>query len=380
MSYRFLIACGGTGGHLAPGIALAEALQARGHATTLFISEKKVDARLCGQYPKLTAVPVPGAPFGWKPRVFLRFAWNQAKGLRFSVSFLRRYQPQAIIGFGGFTNAAVVVAGSWLHVPVALHEANRIPGRAIRLLSRFSHRLYLPPGVRLPGRLGLLVRHTGLPVRSEVKRLPRAEARAILGVEPMQKLLVLIGGSQGSGPLNRWVEANLEALAREGIQVWCVTGLGKGEAQVRELRSKTDAVVRAWFEPFTDRVGALFSAADLVVSRAGAGTLAELVRCETPAILIPYPFAANDHQRANAMHFEQQGGGVVIPETALGTLKQEVMDVLFNDSLVNKFRSNLRRMSEENTVETMVRDLEELAGRGKSTGHPRPADTYHAVT
>jgi len=376
MSYKFLIACGGTGGHLAPGIALAEALQARGHTTTLFISEKKVDARLCGQYPKLTAIPVPGAPLGWRPAEFFRFIWYQGKGLRFSLAFVRKYRPHAVVGFGGFTNTGIVLAGWCQDVPVALHEANRIPGRAIRFLSRLAARLYLPPGVRLPGRLGLLVRHTGLPVRAEVQRIHRIEARAILGVDPLQKLLVIIGGSQGSGPLNRWVEANLEALAREGIQVWCVTGLGKGEAQVRELRTKRGATVRAWFEPFTDRVGALFSAADLVVSRAGAGTLAELVRCETPAILIPYPFAANNHQQANAQHFEQQGGGVVIAETAIATLKQEVADVLFNDSLVNKFRGNLRRMSEENTIETMVRDLEELARRDQSDGQPKASDAF----
>jgi len=379
LSCKFLIACGGTGGHLAPGIALAEALQTRGHATILFISEKKVDARLCGKYPNLTAVPVPGAPFNWRPVQLFHFGWQQVKGLRFSLNYVRHYRPDAIVGFGGFTNTGIVLAGRLRAVPVALHEANRVPGRAIRLLSRIARRLYLPPGVRLPGRLGLLVRHTGLPVRSEVRRMPRAEARAILGVDPLQKLLVIVGGSQGSGPLNAWVEANLEPLAREGVQVWCVTGLGKGEAQVRELRTNTGAVIRAWFEPFTDRVGALFSAADLVLSRAGAGTLAELVRCETPAILVPYPFAANDHQRANALHFEQQGGGVVVPETALATLRQEVTDVLFNDWLINKFRGNLRRMAEENTIETMVRDLESLArrdppgGQSKSTNALLPA-------
>jgi UDP-N-acetylglucosamine--N-acetylmuramyl-(pentapeptide) pyrophosphoryl-undecaprenol N-acetylglucosamine transferase len=379
MSFKFLIACGGTGGHLAPGIALADALQARGHTTILFISEKKVDARLCEKYPALTAVPVPGSPFSWRPVRLLRFGWCQVKGLRFSLNYLRQYQPDAIVGFGGFTNTGIVLAGRLRKVPVALHEANRVPGRAIRVLSRIAHRLYLPPGVRLPGRLGLLVRHTGLPVRAEVRRISRTEARAILGVDPLQKLLVIVGGSQGSGPLNRWVDANLEGLAREGVQVWCVTGLGNGEAKVRELQTKSGAVIRAWFEPFTDRVGALFSAADLVLSRAGAGTLAELVRCETPAILVPYPFAANDHQRANALHFEQQGGGVVVHETALATLRQEVSDVLFNDWLINKFRANLRRMAEENTIETMVQDLEALArrdppgGQSKSTNALLPA-------
>ena len=371
MSYKFLIACGGTGGHLAPGIALAEALQARGHTTTLFISEKKVDARLCGQYPKLTAIPVPGAPLGWGPKEFFRFVWYQGKGLRFSLNFVRKFRPDAIVGFGGFTNTGIVLAGRSQDVPVALHEANRIPGRAIRLLSRFAKRLYLPPGVRLPGRLGLLVRHTGLPVRAEVKRMARTDARAILGVDPLQKFLVIIGGSQGSGPLNRWVEANLEALAREGVQVWCVTGLGKHEAQVRELRSKTGAVVRAWFEPFTDRVGALFSAADLVVSRAGAGTLAELVRCEAPAILIPFPQAADNHQLANARHFEQQGGGVVVEQTALPLLRQEVLDTIGNDWLLDKFRANLHRMAGENTVDLLVQDLEALASHQVSERYAR---------
>lgn len=370
MNGKFLIACGGTGGHLAPGIALAEALRARGHEATLFISQKQVDARLCAKYPTLKAIPVPGAPLSWRPRGMLAFLWHQGRGLAFSLNYVRQHRPHVIIGFGGFTNAGVVAAGSFLNIPVALHEANRVPGRAIRFLSRLAHRLYLPPGVRLPGRLGLFVRHTGLPVRSEVKRLPRAEARALLGVDPQQKLLVIIGGSQGAGPLNRWVEANLEPLAAEGAQIWCVTGLGKGDAQVREFRSKHGAVVRAWFEPFTDRVGALFSAADLVVSRAGAGTIAELIRCEMPAILVPYPFAANNHQQANARYFEQQGGGVVIAEAMLGTLKQEVADVLFNEWLLAKFRSNLRRMAEENTIETMVRDLEELARSGAAGETP----------
>jgi UDP-N-acetylglucosamine--N-acetylmuramyl-(pentapeptide) pyrophosphoryl-undecaprenol N-acetylglucosamine transferase len=368
---RFLIACGGTGGHLAPGIALAEALHARGHTTTLFISEKKVDARLCEHYPHLATVRVPGAPFGWRPDVHLRFHWRQAQGLLHSLRFIREHRPDAIIGFGGFASAGVVMAGKLLGVPVALHEANRIPGLAIRVLSRFSKRLYLPPGVRLPGRLGLVVRHTGLPVRAEVARLPRDQARALLGVDPAQKLLVLFGGSQGSTALNDWLRENVAALASEGVQVWCVTGLGKGEAGVRELHAKNGAIVRAFFEPFTDRVGMLLSAADLVLGRAGAGTLAELVRCETPAILIPYPHAADNHQQANAAYFEQQGGGLALAEHALAGLRQEVLDVIFNDWLLSKFRVNLHRMSQENSIDTIVQDLEDLANRTPPQRHLR---------
>jgi UDP-N-acetylglucosamine--N-acetylmuramyl-(pentapeptide) pyrophosphoryl-undecaprenol N-acetylglucosamine transferase len=368
----FVIACGGTGGHLSPGIALAEALVARGHKATLLISHKKVDSRLSDQYPRLTFERVPGAPFGWSPLVHLRFHWEQTKGLLFSHRLLSRVRPDVIIGFGGFTNAGVVLAGWMRGVPVGLHEANRVPGRAVRLLSRFARRLYLPPGVRLPGRLGLMVRHTGLPVRGEIVRLPRAEARARLGVDPTQKLLVVLGGSQGAGPLNRWVDENLSALAQEGVQVWCVTGLGKGEAAVKAFPGRNGQTVRAWQEAFSDRVGILMSAADLVLSRAGAGTLSELVRCETPAILVPYPHAADNHQQANAVYFEQQGGGLVVKESGLGGLRQEVLDAVFNDWLLNKFRTNLRRMSQENSIEIIVSDLEALA-----TGTPPARHSRH---
>jgi len=378
MGKRFVIACGGTGGHLSPGIALAEALMARGHTVTLFISHKKVDTRLVEKYPHLPAERVPSAPFGWRPDVHLRFHWKQLQGLLFSLRFLRATRPDAIIGFGGFTNAGVVMAGRMRGIPVALHEANRVPGRAVRVLSHFAERVYLPPGVRLPGRRGVAIRHTGLPVRSEIARLPRDEARARLGIDPAQKLLVLLGGSQGSGNLNQWAEQNLAPLAHEGIQVWCVTGLGKGAVGVRESHGKSGQVVRSWFEPFSDRIGVLMSAADLVLSRAGAGTIAELVRCETPAVLIPYPHAADNHQWANAKYFEQQGGGVVVADHALAGLKQEVLDILFNDWLLAKFRTNLHRMSQENSIDTIVHDLEDLASGPPASNNLRSAPAASA--
>jgi UDP-N-acetylglucosamine--N-acetylmuramyl-(pentapeptide) pyrophosphoryl-undecaprenol N-acetylglucosamine transferase len=108
-------------------------------------------------------------------------------------------------------------------------------------------------------------------------------------------------------------------------------------------------------------MGELMSAADLVVSRAGAGTLAELIRCETPAILVPYPQAADNHQQANAAYFERQGGGVVVPQTQLGQLQAEVIDVIFNDWLLRKLRTNLQRMDRANSLEYLLADLETIA-------------------
>lgn len=357
---KFLISCGGTGGHLSPGISLAEGLVQRGHTVQLLISEKRVDARLIEKYPHFSFVRVPGTGFSWNPVKFVRCAISQLKGLRFCRRLLRETRPDAVVGFGGFTSTGVVVAARLQRVPVALHESNRVPGRAIRVLGRFAQRVYLPPGIRLESVGAGRTRHVGLPVRREIARVPQAAARASLGFEQNQKLLVVFGGSQGATVLNEWVRSEFKALAVEGIQVCCITGLDKGRDSVTELHTKHGAPVRAHFMTFCDRVAELLSAADLVVSRAGAGTIAELIRCETPALLVPFPQAADDHQRANAAFFERQGGGLAIEQTRMSSLRAEVLDVIFNDTLLRKFRSNLQRMDRANSLGFMLTDLDEI--------------------
>lgn len=369
---RFLISCGGTGGHLSPGISLAEGLMARGHEATLLISRKKVDARLIEKYPALRFERMPGTPFSWHPVKFATCAFSQTQAVAFCLKLMARRRPDAVVGFGGFTSAPVVLAARLVHVPVALHESNRAPGLAIRVLARLAARVYLPLGIRLSGVGAMALRHVGLPVRREIVRIPRSEARVALGLDPNQKVLAVLGGSQGASVLNGWAHANLEFLASEGIQVYCLTGLDKGAPETRELRSKAGLPVRAVFIPFCDRMAELLCAADLVISRAGAGTLAELIRCETPAILIPYPHASDNHQRLNADFFERQGGGVVVDQAAVGGLRAEVVDAIFNDWLLQKFRGNLRRMDRANSLETILRDLEALAGSEPPGGAAHP--------
>lgn len=364
---RFLISCGGTGGHLSPGIALAEGLRARGHEPRLLISRKQVDARLSAKYPDFGFERMPGAGFGWSPRAFLRCAGSQAQAFWFCTRLIRRFRPQAVIGFGGFTSAPLVLAARVCGVPAALHESNRVPGRAVRTLGRLASRVYLPPGVFVPGIPAAVTRHAGQPVRREIARRPQAAARAALGLEPDRRVLVVLGGSQGAGPLNGWVRAQREALAAEGIQLYVVTGLGKGDAAVLEGTAKSGARVRAVFVPFSDRMAELLSAADLVLSRAGAGTLAELARCETPAILVPFPQAADDHQRANAEYFAQQGGGVVVPQDRLGGLLPLVLALIGDDARLDVWRGHLRRLESDGALDALLNDFETIA-RGEPGG------------
>jgi UDP-N-acetylglucosamine--N-acetylmuramyl-(pentapeptide) pyrophosphoryl-undecaprenol N-acetylglucosamine transferase len=364
---RFLISCGGTGGHLAPGIALAEGLHARDHETRLLISEKKVDARLVEKYPALTFLRVPGSPFGWSPRILLRCLGSQFRGVRFCLQLARTWRPDVIVGFGGFTSAPAVLAGRLLGIPVALHEANRVPGRAVRTLGRFARRVYLPPGIELRSVPAGATRHVGLPVRHEVQRTDQVAARIALGLEPDCPVLAILGGSQGSTPLNDWVHACLPSLGRAGIQVYCVTGLGKGEGSATRIESN-GSPVRAVFVPFSDRIPEVLSAADLVVSRAGAGTLTELVRCGTPAILVPFPQAADDHQAANAAWFVREGGGMVVPQGELARLETAVREVIADARRREEYRANLQRMDQADHLGALLRDLEELTTGRRQDG------------
>lgn len=357
----FILSCGGTGGHLAPGIALAEGLVARGHRVHLLISRKKVDARLIEKYPHFEFIRVPGSGFSLNPVKLARCIVSQLQGFWFCRKLVRDLRPRAVIGFGGFTSTGIVLAARLAKVPVALHESNRVPGRAIRTLGGLAQRVYVPPGVALPSVSAAILRYAAMPVRREIQRVPPASARATFGFDPQQKLLVVFGGSQGATALNDWVRRDFKTLAAEGIQICCVTGLDKGRDGVIELQTKEGQPVRVWFMLFCDQVADLLSAADLVVARAGAGTIAELIRCETPAILVPYPQAADDHQRANASFFERQGGGFVVEQSAVDRLTREVLDTIFNEQLLRNFRGNLERMDRENELSLMLDDIEALS-------------------
>jgi len=359
----FLIACGGTGGHLAPGIALAEELESRGHQCTLLISNKQVDSRLIEKYKDLRFVVLPGVGFSLHPSRLLKFIVSQMKGIVAAFRLIKELKPEAIFGFGGYTCIAMTLGGLFSQIPVALHEANRVPGKAIRFMGSFAKRVYLPVGVKVGHIKANRVRHYGYPVRKEILRVPKAEARERLGMNPNQKVLIILGGSQGASALNDWASSVMERLARDEVQVYCVTGLGKGSDEIFEYESRRGTKVRSGFIAFSDEVGTLLSSADLAVSRAGAGTIAEMTRCGLPALLIPYPHSADDHQLENAKFFEMQGGGFLVGQDYMGDLFKEVNEVIFNDWLLQRFVVNLQRMDRDNSADLIADDLEDLSRR-----------------
>lgn len=383
-SRTFILSCGGTGGHLSPGIALAEGLVARGHRAVLLISHKKVDTRLSAKYPHLTFVPIPGTPFGFHPAVLWRFLVSQTKGFFAGRRLVKEERPAAIVGFGGFTTASIILAGVLRGVPVALHEANRVPGKSVRHLARFARRVYLPHGVGLRGLPEAKLRHAGLPVRAEIVRKPRDSAVLSLGLDPARKVLVIFGGSQGATPLNKWAREAAPQLAAAGVQLACVSGMGKGESEYVEYPAPDGLKLRSVTIPFCDDVASLLSAADLVVARAGAGSLAEFARVGVPAVLIPFPQAADDHQRANAEYFADRGAGLVLPQERIGELTPLVAGLLSNAGRLAEFRAGLAQLDQAASLDFILDDLERnlvsnrepSAGGAAASKHDRPARVH----
>lgn len=355
---NIIIACGGTGGHLAPGISLAQAMEERDHLCWLFTSRKKVDARLAKKYDDLSFVQVAGRPFSKNPLKTALFFKELTQGVLFSLRFFRKAGIDCVFGFGGYSSVAPVIAARIRGIPYFLHEANRGVGKTTKALAPRAARTYLPEGVRIEGLSPNRSRACGYPVRREIRRMSRGQARSRLGIRPDERLLVVMGGSQGAASLNRCVKINAERLALEGIGIYAITGPGNDSEGVVELNGGHRKVT-ARFVPFCDDMAALLSSADVVVSRAGAGAIAEITRCRVPSILIPYPHAADDHQRLNAGFMESKGAAIVCEDSQLDNLFDEVRELTFNDELQAILRRNLDHAEKGEPLTYLARDIGE---------------------
>ena len=360
---KFLIVCGGTGGHLAPGIAVAEVLQKGKHECQLLISEKQVDSRLVEKYSHLNFVTAPGRAFVGSVIQRLKFLFSLISSFIFSRKLIRQESPDLVLLFGGFLSLGLGLVARLSGVPVVIHEANCVPGRSVRLLKRIATRIYLPDGVRLKGVEPGHIRYYGYPVRAEIKHVLKTDAARKLKIQATSKLLVVIGGSQGATALNDWVVRNFEQLAKKGISVYCVTGLGNSSSGTIHEVGRDGVDITATMVPFSDQMGDVISAADLVISRAGAGSIAEIIHCRAPAILIPYPYAADDHQRVNARMHEQHGAGMLLEQERIEDLAGEVDELIFNDALLAKFKSNMERLERFNSSQRIADDLEALSAK-----------------
>ncbi len=360
---RFIILCGGTGGHLAPGIAVGQALIKEGHSASFVISNKQVDSRLMSKYSDLHVIKSPGIAFPKNPLRILKFFAELFKAVRLGLKTMSAEKYDVLISFGGFNSLGFSIAAWLSKVPIVVHEANRKAGKATRLLGLVAERIYVPYGVKIRNRDISKIKCSGYPIRDEIRRHPPELAREKFGFDRDAKLLLVLGGSQGAAALNNWATENFGELAKNKIDVLCVCGQGKSKGEDLEAEDADGAKHRLKYMEFCDDMGTAMSAADVVVARAGAGSIAEFARCAVPSIIVPYPYAADNHQLENAKCFEKQGACVVVLQENLGKMLKEVLELFRNEKLKAAIRKNLNRVDDLNDMSKMVRDLAEIAAR-----------------
>jgi UDP-N-acetylglucosamine--N-acetylmuramyl-(pentapeptide) pyrophosphoryl-undecaprenol N-acetylglucosamine transferase len=312
--FRAIIACGGTGGHLFPGLAVAEALRARGHEVMLFVSEKEIDTTALRAHPefraeKLPSVAMPSRPFS--PAI-IGFARRTLESMRRCGTVYRKFRPSVVLGMGGFTSTAPVIAARLRRIPCFIHESNAIPGRANRIAARFADRVLLGLEDCRNHFQGADCVLTGTPVRQNLGRpLDRAHAAALFGLDPAKPTLLVTGGSQGAAGINKLLFKSVPLLADKGIQIIHLTG--RNDERLAAANYQREGIAHH-VAPFHHRMEEAYSVADLVVSRAGASSLSELCLFGLPSILIPYPHATDDHQRANASILVSAGAAEMVAE------------------------------------------------------------------
>lgn len=319
MSLKVIIACGGTGGHLFPGIAVAEALQARGHKCLVLISKKEIDALATEGYDhlrfeKLDAI---GMPRLFSPAV-LKFGFKLFKTLRNCKKIVNEFQADAVLGMGGFTSMPPVWSGRRLKKKTFIHDSNSIPGKANRLTSRFADVVLVgweECASFFPKRRTEVV---GTPVRGSVLReVTEEEALLTFGFSKRDdaRTLFVMGGSQGAQGINRGVTAILRLLKqRVGERLRIIHISGKNDFEELSAAYKGSGIEH-FVAPFCKSMECAYKLTDLCVARSGASSMTELAMFGLPSILIPYPFAAEDHQTRNAEVFTKRKAALMMKES-----------------------------------------------------------------
>ncbi len=307
---KIAIVSGGTGGHIYPGIAIAQEIKRRDpHASILFLgSEEGMEKALIARE---------GYPIRLiRARAMLRRLSYKAVSAPFvcligffqALRILKEFSPEVLVSTGGYASLPAALASRLLGIPVVLHEQNVLPGAVNRFCARFAKKVFLS----FPGSLKYMKGEvSGNPVRRQILEAKRDAARKKFDLRHDDKVILIMGGSQGSKHINQTVLSSLSALPADTVVLHIIGNRDFGWAS-RFLEGKAIKNYRAL--PYLHDMGEALAAADLAVSRAGATAIAEFLARRVPMILIPFPFAAQDHQRLNAEAAAQSGAAVIIAD------------------------------------------------------------------
>jgi UDP-N-acetylglucosamine--N-acetylmuramyl-(pentapeptide) pyrophosphoryl-undecaprenol N-acetylglucosamine transferase len=351
---RLLIAGGGTGGHLFPAIAIAQAVKIEDpNADIIFVGTRHgIETRIIGD----TGFPIRYITArGMRKTGLLNNFFGALElplGVLQSVSIIREFRPDFVLGVGGYASGPTLAAAVLMRIPNAIQEQNSVMGTTNRILLRFVDRVFTSWEDTEPQPPAAKTFLVGNPVRGDLLRDERHE-------EDRERLHILIfGGSRGARSINLAVSANLDLLAplADKISVLHQTGLGA----VEDVKKSYDrAGIQAEVREFINEMGPAYHWADLVVCRSGASSLAELTALGKPAIVIPYPYAIGDHQMKNARVLEARGAVKIVPDESLknGALVEEIRNVTGQPQLLSTMAENSRKSGRPDAARTIALEI-----------------------
>ena len=365
------IAAGGTAGHVNPALALAKELRQRGHAVRFFGESRRLEGKL-----------VPQAGFDFFPVHVTGFdrarPWTLATALyhlsREQSRLVRAFKddaslkPDVAIGFGAYIELPLMRAAAKMGIPVALHEQNSVPGLANKQSANAASLIAIAqPSVekifREHAGAHTKIVMTGNPVRRSVLEGDRARGRAALGVGEDETLLLVFGGSLGAHHLNERIAALKERLLSvPGLHVMHSTGADDFEA-TRDLLALTDAEASRWtVQPYIQDMGDMLAAADLVLSRAGASSIAEIAALAVPSVLVPYPHATADHQTTNARFLVDAHAAVMFADADIDgkAFEDTLADLLASSSKRSAMRRAAKDLAQDRAAQMLADQIEAL--------------------
>jgi UDP-N-acetylglucosamine--N-acetylmuramyl-(pentapeptide) pyrophosphoryl-undecaprenol N-acetylglucosamine transferase len=357
---RLIIAGGGTGGHIFPGLAVGKELLRRYPASeVLFVTgDRKIESEIL-EGAGFARVPI--IVEGIKGRGFLnkiKAAIKLPCGLFQSLLIIKRFSPDVVLGVGGYSAGPVCLAARILGVRTAIHEQNSYPGATNRLLSRFVDRIFIsfPESKALfpEGKVFL----SGNPIR---ENFLTGEGKKEDGSKGFK--ILVTGGSQGASAINAMMIEALTRMKDKGMMPQIVHQAGQRDYEV-VLKGYNERHIVADVKPFIQDMPAAYRQADIVIGRAGAGTVFELAALGKPSILIPYPFAADDHQTANARMLGDCGGAKVIAQSDLNSDQlAEILEGFMNDrASLDEMGRKAKRVAMPDAAKVIVDQIEEMAG------------------
>lgn len=364
--YRIIISGGGTGGHIFPAISIANTFRSRfPEAEILFVgAEDRMEMeKVPAAGYRIIGLPVSGFD---RAHVFnnIKVLRRLIKSLKLAKRTIREFKPDIAVGVGGYASGPTLWMAASEGIPTLIQEQNSYAGVTNKLLAKKAEKICVAyEGMEkfFPADRVVI---TGNPVRKDLEEAleKREEALSFFGLSPEKKTILVVGGSLGARTINRSIQGDLDKLFASGVQVIWQTGRYYQEDAIKHLKAYRGMPV--WCSDFITRMDYAYSAADIVISRAGASSISELCLLKKPVILVPSPNVAEDHQTKNAMALVNKEAAIMVPDKdAEQLLVTKVLEVIQNDELLRQLALNIGTLAQHQSAERIVDEIVKVIER-----------------